>query len=132
MVLFDYKHLAEVAWPLMVVTLVLLLLVLVAGRTVSGAKRWLPVAGYSFQPSELAKIAMPVEEQVISLFAGTRGYMDAVPVEAVGKFEDGLLEYFRNAKSDILAEIREKAKLDDGLTAKLGAAIDEFKKGFKA
>jgi len=75
---------------------------------------------------------MPVEEQVISLFAGTRGYMDAVPVEAVGKFEDGLLEYFRNAKSDILAEIREKAKLDDGLTAKLGAAIDEFKKGFKA
>jgi len=75
---------------------------------------------------------MPVEEQVISLFAGTRGYMDAVPVEAVGKFEDGLLEYFRNAKGDILAEIREKAKLDDGLTAKLGAAIDEFKKGFKA
>ena len=75
---------------------------------------------------------MVVEEQVVSLFAGTRGYMDDVPVEAVRKFEEGLLEFFRNAKSDVLAEIRDKAKLDDGLTAKLGATIDEFKKGFKA
>ncbi len=75
---------------------------------------------------------MAVEEQVVSLFAGTRGYMDDVPVEAVRKFEEGLQEYFHNVKSDILAEIRDKKVLDDGLTAKLGAAIDEFKKGFKA
>ena len=58
--------------------------------------------------------------------------MDDVPVEAVRKFEEGLLEYCSNSKSEILAEIRDKAKLDDGLIAKLGAAIDEFKKGFKA
>jgi len=75
---------------------------------------------------------MAVEEQVVSLFAGTRGYMDDVPVEAVGKFEVALQEYFRNARSEVLQEIREKAKLDDDLTAKLGSAIDEFKKGFKA
>jgi len=75
---------------------------------------------------------MTVEEQVISLFAGTRGFMDDVPVEAVRKFEEGLQEYFHNVKSDILAEIKDKAKLDDGLIAKLGAAIEEFKKGFKA
>jgi F-type H+-transporting ATPase subunit alpha len=75
---------------------------------------------------------MAVEEQVISLFAGTRGFMDDVPVEAVRKFEEGLQEYFHNAKSDILGEIRDKKALDEGLIAKLGAAIDEFKKGFKA
>jgi len=75
---------------------------------------------------------MSVEEQVISLFAGTRGFMDDVPVEAVRKFEDGLLEFMRNAKSDVVAAIKEKKALDEGLIASLGAAIEEFKKGFKA
>ncbi len=75
---------------------------------------------------------MSVEEQVVSLFAGTRGFMDDVPVEAVRKFEEGLQEYFHNVKSDILAEIRDKKALDDGLIGKLGAAIEDFKKGFKA
>jgi F-type H+-transporting ATPase subunit alpha len=75
---------------------------------------------------------MSVEEQVISLFAGTRGFMDDVPVEAVRKFEEGLLEFMRNAKSDVVAAIKEKKALDEGLIATLGAAIEEFKKGFKA
>ncbi len=75
---------------------------------------------------------MTVAEQVISLFAGTRGFMDDVPVESVRKFEEAMQEYFHNAKSDILAEIRDKKALDDGLIAKIGAAIEEFKKGFKA
>ncbi|MEF3695660.1 F0F1 ATP synthase subunit alpha [Desulfolutivibrio sp.] len=75
---------------------------------------------------------MAVEEQVISLFAGTRGFMDDVPVDAVRKFEEGLLEFMRNAKSDVVAAIKEKKALDEGLIASLGAAIEEFKKGFKA
>ena len=75
---------------------------------------------------------LTVEEQVISLFAGTRGFMDDVPVDAVRKFEEGLQEYFHNAKVDILNEIRDKAALDEGLVGRLGAAIEEFKKGFKA
>jgi len=75
---------------------------------------------------------MAVEEQVISLFAGTRGFMDDVPVDAVRKFEEGLLEFMRNAKSDVVAAIKEKKALDEGLIATLGAAIEEFKKGFKA
>jgi len=84
MVLFDYKHLAEVAWPLMVVTLVLLLLVLVAGRTVSGAKRWLPVAGYSFQPSELAKIAMLLlAAKILSKRSESLGWLDLAGILAV-------------------------------------------------
>jgi len=75
---------------------------------------------------------MSAEAQIVSLYAGTRGFMDDIPVEAVHKFEEGLLEYFQNAKSDLLASIREKKALDEGLMSKLGAAIDEFKKGFKA
>ncbi|MGE4552440.1 MAG: F0F1 ATP synthase subunit alpha [Desulfovibrionaceae bacterium] len=75
---------------------------------------------------------LPVQEQVTSLFAGTRGYMDDVPVPAVRKFESELLDYMRNAKADILAAIKDKQKLDDDLMKQLGAAIDEFKKTFSA
>jgi F-type H+-transporting ATPase subunit alpha len=53
-------------------------------------------------------------------------------VAAVGKFETEMLEFFRNQKADILAEIKEKQALDDALTGKIGAAIEEFKKGFTA
>ena len=75
---------------------------------------------------------MSVEEQVISLYAGTRGYMDDLPVEAVRKFEDGLLEFMRNQKADILNEIKETGDLSAELDKKIAAAIDEFKKTFKA
>ena len=75
---------------------------------------------------------MSVEEQVISLYAGTRGYMDDLPVEAVRKFEDGLLEFMRNQKADILNEIKETGDLSAELDKKISAAIDEFKKTFKA
>ncbi len=73
-----------------------------------------------------------MQEQVASLFAGTRGYMDDIPAEAVQKFAAEMLEYLRNSKADVLAELKEKQALDDSLSGKLGAAIDEFKKGFKA
>jgi len=77
-------------------------------------------------------VPMPAQEQVVSLFAGTRGHLDDVPVEAVSKFETEMLDFFRNAKADILAEIKEKEALDDALSGKISAAIDEFKKGFQA
>jgi F-type H+-transporting ATPase subunit alpha len=75
---------------------------------------------------------LPVEEQVASLYAGTRGYMDEVPLEAVRKFEAEFLDFMRNAKADILTDIREKQALDDDLENRLKAAIDEFQKGFTA
>ena len=57
------------AWPLYGISIALLLLVLVAGESVNGAKRWINIAGIQFQPSELAKFAM------IVLFARlTRGF----------------------------------------------------------
>jgi len=75
---------------------------------------------------------MPVQEQVASLYAGTRGFMDDVPVDAVRKFESEMLEFMRNSKADILKDILEKKALDADIEGRLKAAIDEFKKGFRA
>lgn len=55
---FDYRRLHAVAWPLYVVTLLLLLAVPVIGKTVLGARRWLDFGLFSFQPSELAKFTV--------------------------------------------------------------------------
>jgi len=75
---------------------------------------------------------MPAQEQVASLYAGTRGFMDDVPVDAVLKFEGEMIEFLRNSKADVLNGIAEKKVLDDDLEGKLKAAIEEFKKGFRA
>jgi len=75
---------------------------------------------------------LTVQEQVAILFAGTRGFVDDVPVEAVIKFEAEFLEFMNNAKSSVLDSIAEKQKIDDAVEADLKAAIEEFKKGFTA
>ena len=75
---------------------------------------------------------MPVEEQVTSMYAATRGFMDTVPVDAVRKCEAELLEFMRNAKADVLDAIKTKEKLDDEVEGKLKSAIEEFMKGFQA
>ncbi len=75
---------------------------------------------------------MTVAEQVISLYAGTRGLMDDLPVSAVFKFENELQEYMRNQRPDILDDIKTKQQLDADLEAKLREAIETMKKTFQA
>ena len=75
---------------------------------------------------------MTVAEQVISLYAGTRGLMDDLPVSAVAKFETELQEYMRNQRPDILDDIKTKQALDADLEAKLREAIETMKKTFQA
>ena len=75
---------------------------------------------------------MPTEEQVASIYAASRGFLDDIEVKDVLPFEAGMLEMLRNEKSDILADIRDRKKLDDDLEARLTAAIKEFKVSFKA
>lgn len=75
---------------------------------------------------------MNVMQQVVSLYAGTRGYMDEIPVTAVRKYEDDLQEFIANAKPEILEGIKTKGALDDDLEGKLKAALEEFNKGFTA
>ncbi|KHK02017.1 rod shape-determining protein RodA [Desulfovibrio sp. TomC] len=84
MVLFDYKHLGTIAWPLFIAMAVMLVLVLLFGKTVAGAKRWLPIGGYSFQPSEIAKIAMLLlTAKILSKRSERMGWLDLAAILAV-------------------------------------------------
>ncbi|HEV7422189.1 MAG TPA: F0F1 ATP synthase subunit alpha [Mycobacterium sp.] len=75
---------------------------------------------------------MPVEEQVVAIFLGTRGHLDSVPVEDVQRFETEFLEHVRASHGDILKEIRETKKFPEEIAEKLTEVVNEFKKGFAA
>ena len=75
---------------------------------------------------------LPVEKQIVAIFAGTNGYLDDLPVEAVRKFEKELYAFLDSEKPDVLKDIREKKALDDDLKAKIKSALDEFKSKFVA
>jgi F-type H+/Na+-transporting ATPase subunit alpha len=75
---------------------------------------------------------MPVEEQVVAIFLGTRGFLDSVPVADVSRFEAEFLDHLRASETEILKEIRESKQLSDETSDRLSNAIDEFKKGFAA
>ncbi|MBI4824850.1 MAG: F0F1 ATP synthase subunit alpha [Nitrospirae bacterium] len=77
-------------------------------------------------------VPMSMGDQVIVLFAGTQGFLDDVPVEAIKKFEKEFLAYIRGTKDELRAELADKKAIDDTLKEKLKAAIAEFKKGFSA
>jgi F-type H+-transporting ATPase subunit alpha len=70
---------------------------------------------------------MPVEEQVVSIFAGTRGYLDDLPVADVRRFEAELLEHMRSRHSAMLADIRSSGVPDD-----LASVVQAFKDQFAA
>ncbi|GEK80964.1 F0F1 ATP synthase subunit alpha [Agrococcus baldri] len=72
----------------------------------------------------------PVEEQVVSIWAGTNGKFDDVEVNQVLQFESELLEHLRN-NSTILGTIRDAAKLDDETKAQLESEVDEFAKNWQ-
>ena len=75
---------------------------------------------------------MPTQEQVVSMYVATRGFMDDVPVASVQAFERDFLDFIRGAKSDILDDIVARKVLDADLEARLKDAILEFKKGYNA
>ncbi|MFC3100904.1 F0F1 ATP synthase subunit alpha [Altererythrobacter lauratis] len=73
---------------------------------------------------------MPFEEQVVSIYAGTNGYLDAIPVSRVGEYEAAMLSYMRNEHGGVLAEIRETQKFEGEVADKTKAALDAFAKQF--
>jgi F-type H+/Na+-transporting ATPase subunit alpha len=72
---------------------------------------------------------MPVEEQVVSIFAGTKGYLDDLPVGDVRRFEAELLDDMRSRQGTMLAGIRQDPKAD--VPAGLAEAIESFKARFE-
>ena len=73
---------------------------------------------------------MPVQEQVVSIFAGTNGYLDTVPVADVVRYEAAMLAHMREAHADILTAIRDSRDFGDEVKAKTKAALDAFAKTF--
>lgn len=73
---------------------------------------------------------LKVEEQVVVIYAGTNGYLDALPVSKVREFENGLLLFLRSKHADILDTIRTSKELSKDTTEKLVKAIDAFAKTF--
>jgi len=74
---------------------------------------------------------VPVEEQVVVIFAGTKGYLDKVAVRDVGRFESALLTSMRERAPDILSGIRTEKALTDAILAKLKGFLDDFAASFK-
>jgi F-type H+-transporting ATPase subunit alpha len=75
---------------------------------------------------------LPLEKQIAIIYAGTQGFLDDLPIEHCRKFEEEFYRFLDNAHPAIFEEIRTRKALDDGLRAKLGDSIKEFKSRFLA
>ncbi len=73
---------------------------------------------------------LSVERQVISIFAGTRGYLDEIPVDQIAKYEHDLLSFIESKHPQILEDIKTKKALDKDGEAALSKALEAFGKGF--
>jgi len=73
---------------------------------------------------------LPVEEQVVVVFAGVRGYLDTIEVSQVGRFEERLLADLRADHADLLATIREDGEISEGTEETLKTLIDTVRKKF--
>ncbi|HEY6478510.1 MAG TPA: F0F1 ATP synthase subunit alpha [Streptosporangiaceae bacterium] len=74
---------------------------------------------------------LPVERQVVSVWAGTGGYLDDVPVDDVRRFESELLDFIGRSHGGIYDAIRETGDLSDDSAVTLKDAVDEFRRGFQ-
>jgi F-type H+/Na+-transporting ATPase subunit alpha len=72
-----------------------------------------------------------VEDLVVALYAGTKGYLDQIPVADIRRFEAGLLEFVGSRYPAIKTEITETGKMSDATEKQLGEAIEEFTRTFE-
>jgi rod shape determining protein RodA len=83
--LFDYRHLKTLAWPLFVLTICLLAAVPLWGKTIYGARRWLSFGLFNFQPSELAKISILIlGAKILARGQEPMGFKQLAAITAVG------------------------------------------------
>jgi F-type H+-transporting ATPase subunit alpha len=75
---------------------------------------------------------LPVEKQVIIIYAATNGYLDPIPVEQLRAYETELYRFFDTRASGLLATLIEKKAIDDQVKADLNKALEEFGKSFAA
>jgi F-type H+/Na+-transporting ATPase subunit alpha len=77
-------------------------------------------------------VPLPIEKQVLMVFAGTQGYVDKLPVESLGAYEHELYRYIDEKHPDIWTDIKDKRELTDDLRKKLDKALKSFGKRFVA
>jgi len=77
-------------------------------------------------------IPMPVEKQIVIIFAGTHGYLDTVPADKLRAYEDQLFTHLEKKHPEIMKTIVSSGKIDDALRAQLEAALKEFASIFTA
>jgi F-type H+-transporting ATPase subunit alpha len=73
---------------------------------------------------------LAVEEQVVAIFTGVRGFLDTVPLENVSRFESTLLDHYRADHADVLASIRDSGEISDDTEKKMLEITETFAKGF--
>jgi F-type H+/Na+-transporting ATPase subunit alpha len=73
---------------------------------------------------------LPVEKQILIIYAGTNGFLDDLPVADVRKFETELYRFVENSQPGLLAAIREKKDIDDTIKAQLEGVLKECKQRF--
>jgi F-type H+-transporting ATPase subunit alpha len=76
-----------------------------------------------YEPASIAR-------QVVSIFAGTKGYLDDIPIDRVVDFERSLLRFLDQNHADLEAEITKSGVVSDAVDAQLRVAIEDFKKGY--
>ncbi|GKT10508.1 F0F1 ATP synthase subunit alpha [Desulforhabdus sp. TSK] len=74
---------------------------------------------------------MSAEKEVTALYAGTRGFLDNIPVEQVGAYETQMIAFVERKYPEIFAELKEKQAIGDDLDAKMKKALEEFAEVFQ-
>ena len=75
---------------------------------------------------------LPVERQIVIIYAGTNGHLDEIPDSALTRYESELARFIENAHPDVYADIIAKGALDDDLTGRMDATLTEFNQSFSA
>jgi F-type H+/Na+-transporting ATPase subunit alpha len=78
-----------------------------------------------------ANVPMPVEEQVVVVYAGTQGYLDEIPIEKVREFELGLLDEARLRHKDLLDDIASKKELTEDIVTRLKRMLSDYVAQFR-
>merc|ERR1712159_445685 len=77
-------------------------------------------------------VPMPIEEQVVSVFSGVKGYLDKLQVTDIGPFQDGLLAKVKSSHAGVLTKIAEQGALDDALDAELKTILTNYQAEYLA
>jgi F-type H+-transporting ATPase subunit alpha len=75
---------------------------------------------------------MAVENQVLIIYAGSKGYVDHLPIASLARYESELVDFFASKHADVMTSLRELGKLTDDVVAGLEAGLTQFNEGFQA